>query len=199
MKSQYACIVFFQLDKCTQGLLITVITKVISFKRRPQPPCKWMLTLAEQHHFLPSQHNQFCYTKQNQKILSGRLSQKVCSVEVFNNTILKKKIKLRSQFQKGREIIERHNYICQNRCIQEACNPSIMANSNNPIRNISGLNQKTSKPPKVNRILDSAINLLRKATGEGEVVVGTEYVMRQEAVQVYSIHLSFCWAYYRYF
>lgn len=92
MESQYACIVFFQLDKCTQGLLITVITKVISFKRRPQLPRKWMLTLAEQHHFLPSQHNQFCYTKKNQKILSGRLSQKVCSVEVFNNTILKKKI-----------------------------------------------------------------------------------------------------------
>lgn len=44
-----------------------------------------------------------------------------------------------------------------------------MANSNNPIRNISGLNQKTSRPPKVNRILDSAINLLRKATGEGEM------------------------------
>lgn len=31
------------------------------------------------------------------------------------------------------------------------------------------------------------------------MVVGTEYVMRQEAVQVYSIHLNFCWVYYRYF
>lgn len=31
------------------------------------------------------------------------------------------------------------------------------------------------------------------------MVMGTEYVMRQEAVQVYSIRLNFFWAYYRYF
>lgn len=66
-----------------------------------------------------------------------------------------------------------------------------MADSSSPIRNVSSLNWKTSCAPKVNRTVDSASHPFGKAIEEGGVVVGTEYVMRQEVVQVYSILLNF--------